>query len=167
MKKIIILALLIAPITMFAQKFGHCNTMEIMEAMPEYAAATTELQTLGQTYQKELQTMQEELTRKGKEYEALRDSASVPESILKRHEQNLQTLYENFQNSQQNFQEEIDKMRVEKLQAIQQKVVAAIKEVGDAGGYVYIMDTNAGIPYISSTLSTDITAQVKTKLGIK
>jgi outer membrane protein len=29
------------------------------------------------------------------------------------------------------------------------------------------MEMGAGIPYISTTLSTDVTAQVKTKLGIK
>jgi outer membrane protein len=29
------------------------------------------------------------------------------------------------------------------------------------------MEMGAGIPYISTTLSTDVTAQVKTKLGLK
>ena len=53
------------------------------------------------------------------------------------------------------------------MQAIQKKVTDAIKEVGTAGGYVYIMDMASGIPYISSTLSTDVTAQVKAKLGLK
>jgi len=39
--------------------------------------------------------------------------------------------------------------------------------VGQDGGYVYIMDMGSGIPYISSTLSKDVTAEVKTKLGLK
>jgi len=46
-------------------------------------------------------------------------------------------------------------------------VLDAISAVGKEGGYVYIMEMGAGIPYISTTLSTDVTAQVKTKLGIK
>jgi outer membrane protein len=53
------------------------------------------------------------------------------------------------------------------MQAITTKVLDAIKAVGQAGGYVYIMEMGAGIPYISTTLSTDVTAQVKTKLGLK
>jgi outer membrane protein len=53
------------------------------------------------------------------------------------------------------------------MQAITAKVVDAIKQVGQAGGYVYIMDMAGGIPYISTTLSTDVTAQVKSKLGLK
>ena len=50
---------------------------------------------------------------------------------------------------------------------IQQKVLNAIKEIGEAGGYVYIMDTTSGIPFISNTLSTDISAELKSKLGMK
>ena len=53
------------------------------------------------------------------------------------------------------------------MQPIQQKIMNAIKEIGDLGGYVYIMDLTNGIPYISTTLSTDITAELKAKLGMK
>jgi outer membrane protein len=52
------------------------------------------------------------------------------------------------------------------MNAITTKVLDAIKAVGQAGGYIYIMDTTGGIPYISTTLSTDVTADVKKKLGI-
>ena len=52
------------------------------------------------------------------------------------------------------------------MQAIADKVREVVKAIGDAGGYVYIMDTTSGIPYISTTLSTDVTAEVKKKLGI-
>ena len=53
------------------------------------------------------------------------------------------------------------------MQAITSKVVDAIKVIGQEGSYVYIMEMGAGIPYISTTLSTDVTAQVKAKLGLK
>ena len=53
------------------------------------------------------------------------------------------------------------------MQAIQTKVLDAIKTIGTEGNYVYIMEMGAGIPYISTTLSTDLTAQVKAKLGLK
>ena len=53
------------------------------------------------------------------------------------------------------------------MQAITSKVLEAIKGIGQEGGYIYIMEMGAGIPYISTTLSTDLTAQVKAKLGLK
>ena len=43
----------------------------------------------------------------------------------------------------------------------------AIKAVGQEGSFVIINEINAGIPYISTTLSTDVTAPVKAKLGLK
>ena len=71
------------------------------------------------------------------------------------------------QKRDQTAEQELAKARTEKMQAIQTKVLAAIKEVGNAGQYVYVMDISSGIPYISETLSTDVTAMVKTKLGLK
>ena len=68
-----------------------------------------------------------------------------------------------FQEGQQHMQ----KASADKMEAIRAKLTAAIKEVGVAGGYVYIMDVAAGVPYISETLSTDVTESVKAKLGIK
>jgi outer membrane protein len=53
------------------------------------------------------------------------------------------------------------------MNVLVEKITKAIKEVGAAGGYLYIFDTSSGIPYISETLSTDVTAAVKTKLGIQ
>ena len=53
------------------------------------------------------------------------------------------------------------------LVSISEIMLAAIKTVGDEGGYVYIMDVSAGVPYISTTLSTDVTTQIKAKLGLQ
>ena len=41
-------------------------------------------------------------------------------------------------------------------------------KIGEAGGYVYVIDTNAGaIPFVNTTLSTDITAEIKKSLGVQ
>ena len=45
-----------------------------------------------------------------------------------------------------------------------QKIYKAIENVGKAGGYVYVMQTGS-LPYISDTLSKDITAEVKAELN--
>jgi outer membrane protein len=76
-------------------------------------------------------------------------------------------MYQKIQQSYQDNQQALAKEQQEKMQAITAKVLEAIKSVGQTGGYVYIMDVSGGIPYISTTLSTDVTAQVKTKLGLK
>ena len=61
----------------------------------------------------------------------------------------------------------MQKASQEKMAEISKKIEAAIQEVGKAGGFIYIFDQTAGIPFINETLSTDVSAQVKAKLGLK
>jgi outer membrane protein len=168
MKKLIIMAMLMAPVSLFAQKFGHVNVQEIMTAMPEYTTAQNEVQALQKTYEEDLTRMQDELKKKSEEYDkALKETPNMPDNVKSRREQELQDLYQRIQQSYQDNQQDLQKVSQEKMQNITTKIVNAIKEVGQAGGYVYIMELNGGIPYISTTLSTDVTSQVKTKLGLK
>jgi outer membrane protein len=108
--------------------------------------------------------MQDELQKKAEAYE--KEQANLPANIKERREKELQDMYQKIQQTYQDNQQALAKEQSEKMQAIQTKVIDAIKQVGQAGGYVYIMDVAGGVPYISSTLSTDVTAEVKKKLGL-
>ena len=167
MKKFIICAIcaICGFTTANAQKFGHVNSQEIIQAMPEFAKARTEIEALTKQYEADLKSMQEELQKKAEAFE--KEEATLPDNIKQRRQQELQDMYQKIQQSYQDNQQALAKAQQEKMQAITTKVVDAIKAVGQAGGYVYIMEMGAGIPYISTTLSTDVTAQVKQKLGLK
>jgi outer membrane protein len=133
--------------------------------MPEFTAARTEIEKLTQQYEADLKSMQEELQKKAEAFE--KEEATLPENIKTRRNQELQDLYQRIQQTYQDNQQALGKAQQEKMQVIQTKVLDAIKAVGQEGGYVYIMDTTAGIPFISTTLSTDVTASIKAKLGLK
>ena len=168
MKKIILCAIcaICGFTTANAQaKFGHVNTQEIIQAMPEYTKAKSEIDALQQQYEADLKSMQDELQKKAEAFD--KEQATLPDNIKQRRNQELQDMYTKIQQSYQDNQQALQKASAEKMQAIQAKVIEAIKTVGQEGGYVYIMEMNAGIPYISTTLSSDVTAQVKTKLGLK
>ena len=113
----------------------------------------------------DLKSMQDELQKKAEAFE--KEQATLPDNIKQRRNQELNDMYTKIQQSYQDNQQALAKASQEKMNAITVKVLDAIKSVGQTGGYVYIMEMNAGIPYISTTLSTDVTAQVKTKLGLK
>ena len=160
MKKIIICAIcaICGFTTANAQgKFGHVNTQEIMQAMPEYAQAESEIKALQSQYEADLKSMQDELQKKGEAFD--KEQATLPDNIKQRRQQELQEMYQKIQQSYQDNHNE-------KMQAITAKILDAIKAIGQTGGYVYIMENNS-LPYISTTLSTDVTAQVKAKLGLK
>ena len=165
MKKLLFMILLLAPMAVMAQKFGHVNTQDIIQAMPEYAKAKTEIDALQKQNEADLKSMQDELTKKSQDYEA--NEKTLPDNIKQRRQQELQDMYQKIQQSYQDNQQALAKASQEKMSAITAKVVEAINQVGQAGGYVYIMELQGGIPYISTTLSTDVTAQVKAKLGLK
>ena len=167
MKKFIICAIcaICGLTTASAQaKFGHVNSQEIMQAMPEFNKAKSEIEALTQQYEADLKSMQDELQKKGEAFE--KEQASLPDNIKQRRQQELQDMYQKIQQSFQDNQQALQKAQSEKMQAIQTKIMDAIKAIGAAGGYVYIMEMGS-LPYISTTLSTDLTAQVKQKLGLK
>ena len=146
------------------QKFGHVNSQEIIQAMPEFSKARTEIEALTKQYEADLKSMQDELQKKADAFD--KEQATLPDNIKQRRQTELQDMYQKIQQSYQDNQQALGKAQQEKMQAIQAKVLDAIKAVGQAGGYVYIMDIAGGVPYISTTLSTDVTAEVKKKLGI-
>ena len=167
MKKVLVVSFVFAFVfagEVCAQKFGHVNQAQIVQAMPEYTAAQTEIQTLAKQYEEELKRMQDELQTKMTTYE--KDAATLPDAVKQRREQELQELNQRLQQYYQSSQEDLEQKRTEKLSEIGEKVQKAIKEVGTAGGYVYIMDINS-LPFINEGLSTDVTDEVKAKLGIQ
>ena len=161
MKKVILMALLLVPMSIFAQKFGHFDSSAIIQLMPEYTTAQTEIQQLQAQYENDLKRMQDELKKKSKE------KANLLDNVRQRREAELQDLYNRIQQSYQDNQKSLQETSQQKMQAISDKMLGVIKQIGTEGGYVYIMDVSAGIPYISTTLSTDVTADIKQKLGLK
>ena len=80
----------------------------------------------------------------------------------------LQELNEKGMQFQQDAQQQLNQSWMQKLEPIAKKIDDAIKAVGQEGGYVYIFDLNStNIPYVSETLSTDVTGAVKAKLGLQ
>lgn len=165
MKKILIIALLLAPLSVFAQKFGHFNSATIIQAMPEYAQGQKEIQDLQKQYEDDLQRQQNELKKKSEEYQIQHDS--LPAVVQQRREQELQEMYQRIQQNYQDNQQALQKASTEKMQAITQKVLDVVKAIGKEGGYVYIMDVTSGIPYINESISKDLTAEIRSKLGLK
>ena len=163
MKKILLMMLMFAPIATFAQKFGHINAQEVMTQMPEFIKARGEMEAKAKQFENDLEAMQDELQRKSQEYD--KNKSTMNATKQQETETELNTLYQKYQQALQDNQQTLSKEQQEKMQPITTKLVNAIKAVGKAGGYVYIMDVSSGIPYISDTLSKDVTAEVKAQLN--
>ena len=165
MKKTLLMALLMLPMSLMAQKFAHFNSGDIIPNMKEYTTAQEELKKMADQFDADLKLMQDELQKKSDEYQ--KEQANLLDNVRQRREQELQDLYQRMQQSYQDNQKALQKAQQEKLGAIQEKVMAAVKKLGESGQYVYIVDISTGaIPFVSTTLSTDITDQLKKEVGI-
>lgn len=164
MKKILILLLIMAPMSLFAQKFGYVNAPAIAQVMPEFTKAQNELQTLQKQYADEYERLRAELEKKGMEFEQLKDS--LPASILQRRERDLQELYTRLQQYEQESYQNLQQAQNTKIAEVNNKLQEAIQAVGREGGYICVFDIASGIPFISETLCENLDAKVKAKLGI-
>lgn len=164
MKKILVLLLILAPMSLFAQKFGYVNSPSIAQMMPEFTKAQKDLQTLQKQYADEYDRLRTELEKKGLEYEQVKDS--LPASILQRREKDLQDLYTRLQQYEQESYQHLQQAQQTKLAEVNKILQDAIQAVGAEGGYICVFDIASGIPYISETLCENLDAKVKAKLGI-
>lgn len=163
MKKLILMLMLCAPMTVFAQKFGHVDAQGVMQSLPEFIKARGDLEAQSKQYENDLKAMQDEIQRKSDDYEKTKSTMNATKQ--QETEAELQQMLQKYQQALQDNQQAFQKAQQEKLQPIMSKIMTAIKNVGKAGGYVYIMDVAGGVPYISETLSKDVTADVKAELN--
>ena len=71
MKKLVLMLLLCAPLTLFAQnaKFGHVDAQAIMQSLPEFIKARGELEAQSKQYENDMKAMQDEIQKKSDEYD--------------------------------------------------------------------------------------------------
>ncbi len=160
MKKLVLMLMLLAPMTMMAQKFGKVNTQTIMQALPDVAKANGELEALQKQKDNELKAMQEEFQRKADEYQ--KGASTMNATAKQQKETELQELQQKIQQAYQDGQQELQKKSNELMQPIVAKVRAAIDVVGKAGNYTYIFEEGAAI-YTGSNV-VDVTKEVQSKI---
>ena len=166
LKKIALLVVLFAlPLGAMAQKFAHMNSQEVIVAMPEYTKAQADLEAMSKQYPEEMQRSQAEFNKKVQEFQQQADS--LPKNIADRRQKELQDMAQRQEEFQQDAYQNMQKAQQDALVPIYKKLDEAIQAVGKAEGVIYIFDlARTPIPYVSSE-SVDVTAKVKTQLGIK
>lgn len=166
-KKILIAVIVLAiamPAAVMAQapKFGIVNLDAIFTAMPETAAAETQLQDASKKYEEELQKLSEELEKKYTDFQAL--SADTPDSIKDRRMQEIQELNEKVQQFRNTATQDLQRQQQQLMAPIQEKIVTAINAVGAEGSFTFIFQE--GMAYYQGTDVVDVTPLVRTKLGL-
>ncbi len=146
-----------------SEKIGYVDLQELMQLMPEYKKANTDMEAFGKSLEDELKKMSEEFQKKVGEFQKSEKIYSEPIKEVKQKE--LQDMQTRIQEFQQSAQENVRKKESELLKPIIEKAKTAISQVAKENGFSYIFDSSvAGFLYKPD--GDNAIALVKKKLGI-
>ena len=161
----LILSLSFATISFSQQLFGHVNSQEILNIMPEAATAQLALQAELQGLQEQGQMMMEEFEAHQKEFQI--NQESMNDAVRNDKLKSLENLQERIVLFEQSAEQSIQMKQAELYEPILTKIQNAIDDVAKEKGYAYIFDLvgmQGGIVYKND--SQDITNLVKSKLNL-
>ena len=129
-------------------KFGHIDTQQLLQVMPERATAEATLQKVAKDLEDQQKTIQDELTKKYQTY--IQDMQQRAESFK-------QVAMQQYQSKQ-----------AELMKPIVEKINKTIEAVAKEQGLLYVFDTQQGSPVLyKSNQSVDLLPLCKVKLGIQ
>lgn len=168
MKRIILVltAICLSSFAIFAQKtfkVAHVDIQAIFAEMPEKATATKDVEDYAKTLEDQMQIMYKEYETKMNEYKENQNTWSA--LIKQDKEEAIMSLQQRIQNFQQQAEADLANREATLLEPITNKIKDAIKNVAAEQGYTYVFDITTLL--YTSPDAVDITADVKTKLGIK
>lgn len=152
-------------VSLDAQKYGHVNSGNLLEQLPEVKTADAEMKKLQEQLMKERESKMAAFQTKYEKAMAAFQSGELSPKQQQEKEQQLRSEQEALQKFEQNMQAQIAQKREQLLQPILTRVDEAIEAVAKEGGYAMIFDTSTGRMLYAKD-SEDLMAKVKAKLGI-
>jgi outer membrane protein len=147
-------------------KFGHINSEELVQALPDYDSAKVKLEKFQKELVNYLELMGVEFNTKNEAYQ--KDTKNLTELVRRTKETELQDLQRKIQEFQTNAQQQYSDKQVEFFQPVYARVDKAVKDVGKENGFVYIFDIAKGaLLYFDETKSTNVMPLCRAKLGLK
>lgn len=165
-KTLLIAVALIFGATSFANaqtKIAHIATQDLIEQMPDYKSAMSQLEKLEKTYDTEIKDMVTEAQSTMKRYESEAQTKTDEENAKRANE--LQQTQRTIGEYRQNAMNELQKKQVELMRPVMEKARTTIQKVARAQGFDYVLDSTTGTGVIMAD-GYDLMADVKKELGI-
>lgn len=170
MKKIIlsIAILLISLGSTFAQKYAYIDSEYIMENIPEYKDAQTEIDNLSKQWQKEIEQKFKEIDNLYKAFQA--ESVLLPEDVKKKRENEIIAAEKEAKDLQKKrFGKDGDlfKKRQDLVKPIQDKVYNAIEKRAQDKNYIFVFDKAGSLTIMYADAKYDISDDILDDMGYK
>ncbi len=144
-------------------KIAHIASQELVEGMPAFKDAMTQLEKLQKTYDTEIKDMYTEAQKTMQRYEA--EAATKTEEENQKRAMELQSTQRRIQEHGQNAQQDLQKKELDLLKPVYEKARTTIQKVARAKGYDYVLDSSNGSGVIMAD-GYNLMPDVKKELGI-
>lgn len=170
MKKFLLVVCSIALFSMVssAQKYAIIDTKYILSKLPDYSAAEKRLEQIGMQWQAELDTLQAQLDKMYKNYDA--EQYMLSDDLKKKRETELfnkEKEVRDLQKKRFGYEGDLFKERQRLVKPIQDKVYNAVQKMAVSRGYDFILDKSEGITVIFADPKLDKSDDILRELGIK
>lgn len=170
MKKIILSFLMLAAVTFTAnaQKYCIIDSKYILEKIPDYKNAQTQLDALSKDWQDEVDKKMQEVDKLYKSYQAER--AMLSDEIRKKREDEIVTKEKEAKDLQKQhfgYEGDLFKKRQEMVKPIQDKVYNAVQKMTQQKGYDMVLDKAGGVTLFYADPKLDRSDDVLKLLGVK
>ena len=146
------------------QKYGHINSGDILDAMPEYKQMNATIEGKKKQYAYQLQKMYEDYQRKTKE---LNDyGISMMDAIREERMKEIDSLQQAISGFEGSAQGEVEKLQTKLMKPLNDKYLKVVQLVAKENGYTYIFDISSGSVVYYPENTGDVTTLVKKKMGI-
>ena len=149
-----------------AQKIGYVDTDHILNSIPEYKAAQTEIDKLSVDWQKEIEAKYNEIDKLYKAYQA--DAILLTDDMKKKRENeiiNKEKEVKELQKQRFGVDGELFKKLQELVKPLQDKVYSAVKTVAEKSGLAIILDKAGQVSILYANTKYDKSDDVLTYLG--
>lgn len=169
MKQIIALTLglmlMTVATTASAQKFGFCNSVEILSLLPEVKAADSDLQALQTQLTKKGQDMVKELQEEAATLQRKQEQGTISPKDYETEATKLKEKETELQKYEQKIYADLGAKRELLYKPIFDKVNKAMQDAAKESGYQMVFDSNTQVLLFADE-TLNITKLVKAKLGI-
>lgn len=150
----------------FAQKIGFVDTDYILNSIPEYKAAQSEIDKQSVDWQKEIEAKYNEIDKLYKAYQA--DAILLTDDMKKKRENeiiNKEKEVKELQKQRFGVDGELFKKRQELVKPLQDKIYNAVKAVAERSGLAIILDKAGQVAILYANNKYDKSDDVLTYMG--
>lgn len=149
-----------------AQRFAYVDTEYILDNVPEYKTAQTQIDEISKGWQTEIENKLKEVDQLYRNYQ--KEQVLLTEDMRTQRQKQIEDKEKEAKDLQKQrfgFEGDLFKKRQELVKPVQDKVYDAVQKVATAKGFDVIFDKTSGVTMLYASTKLDVSDDVLKQLG--